>query len=222
MAQQIIIDIETLYSSTETAKLARLEEYEEKARELAGNGNEVVLTGQGPVWLYLRVAHSLHGKVRTLKYDSPVTGSVVVFDHNPDAQTEPQRREERKEINVEELGNRVIGAAIKVHRVLGPGLLESAYQKCLEYELTQSGIRVKSETMLPLQYGEITIGAGYRLDMLIEDTIVLENKTVERLMPIHEAQLLTYLKLTGCRLGFLVNWNAPTLKDGLKRMVHNL
>lgn len=83
MAEQIIIDMETLYSSTETAKLVRLEEYEEKARELAGNGNEVVLTGQGPVWLYLKIAHALHGKVRSLRYVSPVTGEVVIYDHNP-------------------------------------------------------------------------------------------------------------------------------------------
>ena len=83
MSITIIIDMETLYSNTETAKLARLEEYEDKARELAGNGNEVVLTGQGPVWLYLKIAHALHGKVRSLRYVSPVTGEVVIYDHNP-------------------------------------------------------------------------------------------------------------------------------------------
>jgi len=83
MAEQIIIDMETLYSGSETAKLARLEEYEENARELAGNGKEVVLTGQGPVWLYLKIAHTLHGKVSRLSYDSPVTGEVVIFEHSP-------------------------------------------------------------------------------------------------------------------------------------------
>ena len=83
MPEQIIIDIEKLYAPSDTAKLACLEEYEQKARELAGNGNEVVLTGQGPIWLYLKVAHALHGKVRKLSYDSPVTGEIVIYDHNP-------------------------------------------------------------------------------------------------------------------------------------------
>jgi CRISPR-associated Csx3 family protein len=83
MANQIIIDIESLYSGSDTAKLASLEEYELKAREMAGNGNEVVLTGQGPVWLYLKIAHTLHGKVARLSYDSPVTGEVVIFNHSP-------------------------------------------------------------------------------------------------------------------------------------------
>lgn len=83
MAERIIIDIETLYSGSETAKLASLPEYEQQAKELAGKGNDVILTGQGPIWLYLRIAHALHGKVRSLRYDSPVTGEVVVYDHNP-------------------------------------------------------------------------------------------------------------------------------------------
>lgn len=83
MAEQIIIDMETLYSGSETAKLARLDEYEQKAREMAGCGNEVVLTGQGPVWLYLKIAHTLHGKVVKLSYNSPVTGKIVIFNHSP-------------------------------------------------------------------------------------------------------------------------------------------
>ena len=83
MAEQITINIETLYAGSDTAKLARLNEYEQKARDLAGSGNEVVLTGQGPVWLYLKIAHSLHGKVTKLSYDSPVTGMVAIFDHSP-------------------------------------------------------------------------------------------------------------------------------------------
>ena len=83
MAEQITIDIEALYTSTDTAKLANLSEYEQKALELSGNGNEVTLTGQGPIWLYLKIAHTLHGKVRKLCYDSPVTGEVVIFDHSP-------------------------------------------------------------------------------------------------------------------------------------------
>ena len=83
MTEQITIHVETIYSGSDTAKLARLEEYEQKARDLAGNGNEVVLTGQGPVWLYLKIAHVLHGKVAKLSYNSPVTGEVVIFDHSP-------------------------------------------------------------------------------------------------------------------------------------------
>jgi GxxExxY protein len=125
-------------------------------------------------------------------------------------------------MNIEELGNSIIGAAIKVHRVLGPGLLESAYQKCLEYELRKTELRVECELALPVRYESLHIDAGYRIDMLIENQIIIENKAVERLLPIHEAQLLTYLKMKGCRLGYLINWNVPILKDGIKRMVNNL
>ncbi|OGU15932.1 MAG: GxxExxY protein [Geobacteraceae bacterium GWC2_53_11] len=125
-------------------------------------------------------------------------------------------------MNIEELGNTVIGAAIKVHRTLGPGLLESAYQKCLDYELRKMGLRIECELTLPIQYEAVRIDAGYRIDMIVEELIIIENKTVERLLPIHEAQLLTYLKMRGCRLGYLLNWNVPMLKDGIKRLVNNL
>lgn len=125
-------------------------------------------------------------------------------------------------MNIEELGSSIIGAAIKVHKVLGPGLLESAYQKCLEYELRKTGLRVECELALPVQYESLQIDAGYRIDMLIEGLIIIENKAVERLLPIHEAQLLTYLKMKGCRLGYLLNWNVPILRAGIKRMVCNL
>ena len=227
MAEQITLDLETLYAETGTAKLAQLAEYEKQAKELAGNGSEVILTGQAPIWLYLRIAHALHGKVRCLRYNSPVTGEIVVYDHNPfekqkALELEPPRREERKVIPLETLGNRIIGAAIQVHRDLGPGLLESAYQKCFEFELVKQGIHLVCEKLLPISYSSIEIASGYRLDMLIEESIVIENKAVDRILPIHEAQLLTYLKMTGCRLGFLINWNVPVLKDGLKRMVNNL
>ena len=125
-------------------------------------------------------------------------------------------------MDIEELGNSLIGAAIKVHRALGPGLLESVYQKCLDYELKKMGLRVECELTLPVQYGEVLIDAGFRIDMLVEKLIIVENKTVERLLPIHEAQLLTYLKMGGCRLGYLLNWNVPMLKDGIKRLVNNI
>ena len=125
-------------------------------------------------------------------------------------------------MNIEELGNSIIGAAIRVHRALGPGLLESAYQKCLEYELCKMGLHVDCELVLPVQYETVRIDAGYRIDMLIEELIIIENKTVERILPIHEAQLLTYLKMKGCAIGYLFNWHVPVLKDGIKRMVNRL
>jgi GxxExxY protein len=125
-------------------------------------------------------------------------------------------------MNIEELGNNIIGAAIRVHKVLGPGLLESAYQKCLGYELQKMELRVDCELALPVQYEAVRIDAGYRIDMLVEEMIIIENKTVERILPIHEAQLLTYLKMKSCRLGYLLNWNVPIMKDGIKRLVNNL
>jgi len=125
-------------------------------------------------------------------------------------------------MNIEELGNSIIGAAIRVHRALGPGLLESAYQKCLEYELCEMRLGVVCELSLPVQYGKVRIETGYRIDMLVEGTIIVENKTVERILPIHEAQLLTYLKMKGCRVGYLFNWNVPVFKEGIKRLVNNL
>ena len=125
-------------------------------------------------------------------------------------------------MDIEDLGNAIIGAAIRVHRALGPGLLESAYQKCLAYELQKGGLRVECELALPVLYETVHIDAGYRIDMLIENLIIIENKTVEHVLPIHEAQLLTYLKMKGCHIGYLFNWNVPVLKDGIKRMVNNL
>lgn len=222
MSEIVNIDIETLYAATGTAKLADLPAYERTVRALAGNGNEVILTGQGPIWLYLRLAHALHGKAVKLSYDSPVTGEVIVFDHNPMTQPEPQSREEHRQDNeTDELTDRIIGAAIRVHRTLGPGLLESAYQKCFAYELDKLPLPVECEKLLPLQYETVAIDAGYRLDMLVAGQVVIENKTVERLLPIHEAQLLTYLKLTGCKVGLIINWHVPLLKNGIKRMVLN-
>ena len=125
-------------------------------------------------------------------------------------------------MDCEEIGRMILGAAIKVHSALGPGLLESAYQKCLDYELRQQGLNVQCELSLPIRYGDVLIDAGYRIDMLVADMIIVENKTVERLLPIHEAQLLTYLKMKGCKIGYLLNWNVPVMKDGIKRMVFRL
>ena len=125
-------------------------------------------------------------------------------------------------MDIEEVARQIVDAAIKVHRALGPGLLESAYQKCLAYELRKRSLRVECEVLQPVIYEDVRIDAGYRIDMLIEDCVIIENKTVEKLLPIHQAQLLTYLKLRDCRLGFLLNWNVPLMKQGIKRMVNNL
>lgn len=118
-----------------------------------------------------------------------------------------------------ELSNRVIGCAIEVHRVLGPGLLESAYQQCLAHELSLNGIRFRSEHPLPVDYKGTRLDCGYRIDLLVEDEIILELKSVEQLKGIHEAQLLTYMKLARVKQGFLINFNVELLKNGLKSFV---
>jgi GxxExxY protein len=121
-----------------------------------------------------------------------------------------------------EITEAIIGAAIKVHRHLGPGLLESAYSHCLVYELTKTGLYVEKERPLPLVYEEIKLECGYRADLVVENQVVVESKAVEALNEIHFAQLLTYLKLSKCRLGLLINFNVLRLKDGLKRAVLDL
>ena len=125
-------------------------------------------------------------------------------------------------MDIEEVASTIVDAAVKVHRTLGPGLLESAYQKCLAYELNKRGLHVDSEVTLPVHYDGIQVDVGYRVDMIVESCVVIENKTVDQLEPIHEAQLLTYLKLGDYRLGFLLNWNSTLIKHGIKRIVNNL
>jgi GxxExxY protein len=124
--------------------------------------------------------------------------------------------------DIEEIGRNIVHCAIKVHKALGPGLLESVYQKCLAYELEKAGLKVKCEYPLPVQYERIKIDVGFRADMIVDDAVIIENKTVDKIAPIHEAQLLTYLKLTNFNLGFLRNWNVQLMKDGIKRMVNSL
>jgi len=124
-------------------------------------------------------------------------------------------------MDIEEIAKAIVDSTIKVHRALGPGLLESAYQQCLAYELRKRGLRVDCEVTLPIVYDGQKIDAGYRVDMLIGDCIIVENKAVDQILPIHQAQLLTYLKLHDCRLGFMLNWNVRLMKDGIKRMVNN-
>jgi GxxExxY protein len=112
----------------------------------------------------------------------------------------------------------VVDAAFAVHKVLGPGLLESVYEACLAHELAKRGVRFERQVTLPVEYDGIRLDAGLRLDLLVERCLVVELKSVLDLMPIHEAQLLTYLKLTGHRLGLLINFNVPLIRDGIKRI----
>jgi GxxExxY protein len=118
-----------------------------------------------------------------------------------------------------EMTEAVIGAAIAVHRALGPGLLESAYMRCLCRELEVRGVPYEREVALPVVYRDVVLECGYRLDLLVERTVVVEVKSVEALAPIHDAQLLTYMRLGGWSVGLLINFNVPVLKDGLRRKV---
>jgi GxxExxY protein len=111
---------------------------------------------------------------------------------------------------------KAIGFAIEIHRILGPGLLESAYEECLCFELKQNGLAFRRQVSLPVIYKCVRLDCGHRLDIVIEDQVIIELKTVERLMPIHEAQILTYLKLSGIRTGLLLNFNSAVLKDGMR------
>ena len=116
----------------------------------------------------------------------------------------------------------IISAAIAVHRALGPGLLESTYEACLTHELVQRGLKVERQKELPVRYRGIQLDCGYRIDLLVEDLVIVELKAVERLESIHEAQLLSYLKLSGVKVGLLINFNVEILKQGIKRRVLNL
>jgi GxxExxY protein len=119
----------------------------------------------------------------------------------------------------DELSRRVIGCALTVHRALGPGLLESAYEQCLAHELSLNAIAFKLQHPLPVEYKGIRLDCGYRIDLLIEDRLILELKSVEQLKAIHQAQLLTYMRLVRIRTGLLINFNVIRLKDGIKRFV---
>ena len=124
--------------------------------------------------------------------------------------------------NLEEIGSKILCAAINVHSHLGPGLLESVYQKCLRYELELLGMKVLCEVPLPIKYKEVCIDVGYRMDMMVEDCVLVENKTVEKISPVHQAQLLTYLRMQEYSLGYVLNWNVVLMKHGIKRMVNKL
>ena len=127
--------------------------------------------------------------------------------------------EEFREKTDQELTGAIIGAAINVHRGLGPGLLESCYEACMVHELHSQGIEFQRQTEIGVIYKDHPIDCGFRLDLLVENRVIVEIKAVEKLLPIHDAQLLTYLKLTGKRIGLLVNFNVEVLKDGIRRRV---
>ena len=120
---------------------------------------------------------------------------------------------------LDDLARVVVDAAFRVHTLLGPGLLESAYQTCLEIEMEKRGVSCGSQLLLPICYEGITVDGAYRIDLLVENQLVVELKAVEQLLPIHSAQLMTYLRLSGNRLGLLINFNTPLIKNGIKRIV---
>jgi len=130
-----------------------------------------------------------------------------------------EKREKREMILEEKLTNQIIGTAIEVHRYLGPGLLESAYEECLCFELHLRSLRFERQKSLPLEYKGFKLDCGYRMDIVVEEKVVLGLKVVDTIALIHEAQLLTYLRLSGIKIGFIMNFNVPVLKDGIKRLV---
>lgn len=125
-------------------------------------------------------------------------------------------------MNENELSEIIIGGAINVHKKLGPGLLESAYAECLSHELVKAGIYIEKQKPLPLIYDEVKLECGYRADIVVENKVIIETKSVEALNEVHFAQLLTYLKLSNCKLGLLINFNVLRVKEGIKRVVKNL
>lgn len=122
-------------------------------------------------------------------------------------------------MDIEKAFKTVLDCSFKVHTALGPGLLESAYEECLYYELLKSGLSVQKQKPLPLVYEEVKLDAGYRVDLLVENKVIVEIKSVESLADIHMAQILTYLKLSGCKLGLLANFNVKHLKNGIRRVI---
>lgn len=123
------------------------------------------------------------------------------------------------DVELDRIARLVVNAAYRVHVALGPGLLESIYETCLAYELRKQGLRVRTQVALPVVYEELTLEGGFRLDLLVEECLIVELKAVETLLPVHEAQVLTYLKLSGHRLGLLINFNVPRIKLGIKRLI---
>ena len=127
----------------------------------------------------------------------------------------------RKEERLNKITETIIGVAISIHRALGPGLLESTYEACLVYDLMQADMKVEQQKPLPVVYRGVKLECGYRMDLLIENEVIVEIKSVETLLPIHKAQLMSYLKLSDCKVGLLINFNVELLKDGIQRVVNN-
>ena len=123
-------------------------------------------------------------------------------------------------MELNDLTGKIIGAAIEVHRILGPGLLESVYEECLSHELGAGQIPFERQKEIPIEYKGLRLSCGYRLDLLVDGRVIVEIKSCDTILPIHEAQLLTYLKLTGLRIGLLINFNVSTLRDGIKRLAN--
>lgn len=123
--------------------------------------------------------------------------------------------------STDQITEKIIGSAIAVHKALGPGLLESAYEECLCFELAEAGLEFKRQVALPVVYKGVKLDCGYRMDVVVEESVIIEIKAVERIVPVHEAQLLSYLKLTGIKVGLLLNFHVPVLRSGIKRIVNN-
>jgi GxxExxY protein len=128
---------------------------------------------------------------------------------------------DKERIRTNHISRLIVTAAMKVHSLLGAGLLESAYQACLAHELRKQGLKVQTEVALPVVYESVRLEVGYRLDVLVEDCVIVELKAVEKVLPVHEAQLLSHLKVSGIHLGLLINFKVPHLRDGIKRLVNN-
>ena len=126
---------------------------------------------------------------------------------------------QRNFMEFDELSGKIIGCAIEVHKNLGPGLLESAYERCLSYELIAAGLRHDMQKELPIDYKGLKLDTGYRIDLIVENEVIVELKSVDKVLPIHEAQLLTYMKLAGIKVGLLINFNVKKLKEGIRRFV---
>ncbi len=120
-------------------------------------------------------------------------------------------------MEINQITEKIIGCAIEVHRVLGPGLLESTYEECLAFELQKEGLKIERQKAVPVVYKEVKLEFGYRIDILVENTVIIELKTVEAINPVHEAQILTYMKFSNKSIGLLINFNVSLLKNGLKR-----
>jgi GxxExxY protein len=146
---------------------------------------------------------------------------ALALNARPESAEGAEDRAAPRSLGLNRLTEKIIGAAIEVHRQLGPGLMESAYEECLCYELSQLVLPFQRQVHLPISYKGIKLDCGYKMDLVVDDSVVLELKTVDRLLPVHTAQLLTYLKLSGKTVGLLLNFNEPVMRKGLKRLVNH-